>query len=343
MIEIFILKKKLFLKLIYRYSLFDSMGKRGPKSVFTFDDKYFECVKHDIFQDDKVTLKGKTDSVWQDICDALNKKHNPPEGLMLKPTNMYIYVQKDIKKMLQGKKSHSTEVKEKIQPRPYPVSKEEENLIKIRSNALFKPTIHGISVKPFSIFNWSNEAFDYANSSKGQFYFVMNGNFCTKFVSPDGSLSRDILLSTLGITEESGENFIPISQISTEEVSRINVYRFFFECIRSGLKIPASIQVEHLPAFYLATNEMFNFNNSYEKYLVTCFKHLVLGEKLTVNCIITSDVKFLCVRIFHLNSLKNIQSRPIKLRALRSFVKQADRHKGFSRHFKKNINNNEFP
>lgn len=173
---------------LYFNRFFKNMKWRGPKTVFISEDKYQECLKHDIFKEDKITLKGQSDPVWQIICNALNEKQNP--SIKLIPVRMYAYVHKDsdgiIKKLLQE-----------------------------------------------------------------------------KFPTGDGSSSGPLILSTLGILNNSSGNFIPIAQISSDCHSKLNIYRFLFEIIRTGLKIPNSIKLDHVFDYFLA-NSCFKAGSSLE-------------------------------------------------------------------------------
>lgn len=58
--------------------------------------------------------------------------------------------------------------------------------------------------------------------------FLLNGNLCKNFTAPDGRSSESIFLSTLGIVENVSHDFIPVSQISSDDHSYSEINRFFF-------------------------------------------------------------------------------------------------------------------
>lgn len=179
----------------------------------------------------------------------------------------------------------------------------EERLIKIKNNPFYKNEIKELAVYPFcisicmSIYHWTQEALDFANLFTRKLYFLVNGNLCQNFFAPDGSSSNKIYLTSLGVVDKITSNFLPISQLSSDDQSLSDVNRFFFECLRNGLKIPGSIKLDFMVNFYKAANEAFNINVSYETYLSNCFDHLI-GKKLAPRCTITTDIRFMCIKVF---------------------------------------------
>lgn len=284
--------------------------RRGPKTEFSFEDKFRECSMHEIFMENGV-LKNKKDEVWIEICQELNKKINPTKPLQ--PLNLYIYVYENRdgiqKKLRRKEKSNLLDNATELENQPNVDNlylKSEEKLWKMKTNALYKAEVNELTVYPFTIIHWSVEAIDYSNASASPLYFLINGEMCKNFIAPDGSSSKTIFLSSLGIIEDSSHDFIPICQISSECHSLSEISRFFLECVRNGLKRPDFIKVEYFKNYYIAANSVFNVDITYETYLMLCY-HFLKEKQLRPRCIITTDIRLMCIQVLKWDSIKNIQ------------------------------------
>lgn len=67
------------------------MGKRGPKPLFSYEDRLEELRKHELFYDNG-KVKTESDPVWASICKNLNKgKGDNDKKINVRNIQQYVY------------------------------------------------------------------------------------------------------------------------------------------------------------------------------------------------------------------------------------------------------------
>ncbi|OXU20329.1 hypothetical protein TSAR_008515 [Trichomalopsis sarcophagae] len=216
------------------------MSNRGPKTNISHEMRVIELQKHNIFYENG-KVKKESDPVWVKISANLNKGLDPKEK-PISVRNIQTYVAQNRNHVIQDIKKDSANTSNlrshsEVNKSDFNV---EERLLKIKNNALYKPIIRELCTYPFIVFHWSFEALDLvSNFKENVFIFGVAGSPCQPFIAPDKTVSENIFLFTFGINVLN--EHISICEFSSEENSVSLVNRFFYECLRSGLKIPKKI------------------------------------------------------------------------------------------------------
>lgn len=277
------------------------MGKRGPKPLFSYQERLDELRKHEIF-DGNGDVKKESDPVWQLICNNLNANISDIDK-KIKVRNIQQYVYQNRSQILSDLKANSdscnvidscTENSNVIVPNA------EEILLSIQNDFFYKTLIKEFTVYPFTTFHWSTEATDFISDYVPKnifFIFAKIGSFCKNVIAPDGLNSNKIFLYSLGT--EINNKFIPICQFSSEDDSRLLIYRFFSECLKSSLRLPKKLLLDYNANHYIAANSVLNVDMTYESYLTTCFSYIKFNKTNTdlPNCVIQSNVRLLIVKV----------------------------------------------
>lgn len=294
------------------------MSKRGRKPGITHDQRLRELRRHPIF-DDHENLKKEGDIVWSRICTILEENH---PGKTIKPKNLYTYVAQNRCNILCELTSFLSDNQQECERHEDVIAKEsedsvqynvEEEMIKLQSDALLKPSIKEICTWPFTIFHWSIEAVDIVSSLNKniQYIFGVVGSMCERFKAPDKSESGTIFLYALGVNVE--QDFIPICQLSTEKTMSIPIFtRFFNMCFKGGLSIPWKLSTDFTWNQYTAANSAFNVNLKYERYLVICFEFLQGESKVLPRCLIHTNSRFLILKVLQWECVKNHLLKGVK-------------------------------
>lgn len=286
------------------------MGKRGPKASVSYDERIAEFKKYNIFEQDG-SLKKESDTTWNIICKNLS---DPPEKVLNK-RNLYIFVTKNLKKI----KNDLNEKEERLLDADKTNTRVnctdnnmDEKLLKLHNNVLFKPLIQEISMYPVTIFHWSLEATDLSSELcvDTKYYFCLIDNFSKAVERSDGSFSEPLFTQSLGIVMDN--KFIPICQMTTEDQTFALFYRFFFECLRTGLALPCYVEMDFIRTQILSANAVFNVDLSYEQYLSKCFLNLQGSENNLPHCIIHTDVRFLIVKVLNFFCIQKVLLDSIK-------------------------------
>ncbi|XP_031778293.1 uncharacterized protein LOC107982157 [Nasonia vitripennis] len=173
------------------------MSKRGPKTKITHEMRVAELKNHNIF-DDNGKVKKESDPVWIIICNNLNQ-NDPLRSLTVR--NIQTYVAQNRNNVILDIKATLTDSSSNVKPQDQEDNLKfdvEEQLLRIKNDALYKSTVREFCTYPFVLFYWSFEALNLVSLFNDKmFVFGVIGSLSQSFTAPYKSCSKVIFQFTL--------------------------------------------------------------------------------------------------------------------------------------------------
>lgn len=288
------------------------MATRGRKPSISNGNKMIMLRKHCVIDENGALNVDKVSA--EQACKEINKSFDPKPPMTVYNLIKFARRQKQNnshnKNVILNTLPEDNSCKNEETPRSYD---DEQNLLRVQNDILYKFIVREVSTSPFTVFHWPIEAVSFASRLPEEIQFMfgsLNRAFCGGFTAPDGSVSKNIHLYALGANVKG--DFIPICQMSSEDASPSLFQRFFGENLRSSFPIPTLLTLDHNYNQLTAANSVFNMNLQYEDYIMSCLKCLTGQSDCRPRCLFSTNIRLLIAKLKRSESFQTIINRVVK-------------------------------